>query len=397
MRVNKVIERVNTVAAVGGLIALLGVGGYWLFNGGDEPSNGSITGTETLQEAATRPAPAVESTTAREVEDSLNLVRTDRRRIQAGLKASGLDPGPVDGVFGAGTRAAIRDWQAARGVPSTGYLNSVEAEELIVLGGNRGEDVRAEGPRGAADHRRSATGFEVAPGTGRDIPEGGDNKVGTRLDGGFGDDTLTGTDSDDTINGRHGKDTLNGRGGNDKIRGGFEDDTIHGGGGDDTIHGGHGNDFMDGGHGNDVIHGSFGDDAIYGGNGDDRLTGGPGKDVFHFDEANGIDRIVDFRHRDDRIDVSRLPVGGFENLNLKRVRGGVRIDLTGVGGGTVLLNGVTLADLNATHFVFGSIIGGGMDRHTIDAEELIVPGSGEGADDRAEATRPAVINRVGEA
>ena len=86
MRVNKVIERVNTVAAVGGLIALLGVGGYWLFNGGDEPSNGSITGTEILQEAATRPAPAVESTTAKEVEDSLNLVRTDQPPNSSGLE-----------------------------------------------------------------------------------------------------------------------------------------------------------------------------------------------------------------------------------------------------------------------------------------------------------------------
>ena len=86
MRVNKVIERVNTVAAVGGLIALLGVGGYWLFNGGDEPSPSSITGTETLQEAATRPAPAVESTTAREVEDSLNLVRTDQPPNSSGLR-----------------------------------------------------------------------------------------------------------------------------------------------------------------------------------------------------------------------------------------------------------------------------------------------------------------------
>ena len=436
---NRVIERVNTVAAVGGLVALLGVGGYWLFNGGDEPSTGSTTGTESLENSATRsatsedtdvrlpavPAPAVESPTARKVEDSLNLVRTDRRRIQVGLRAYGLDPGPADGVFGAGTRAAIRDWQAARGMPSTGYLNEVEARDLIFLGGSRGKDVRSERPRGGGDHRRAATGIEAASGTGRDIPKGGGAKGGTRLDGGFGDDTLTGTDSDDTINGLHGKDTLNGAGGNDilrgsfgddtiyggsgddtiygsqgndfidggqgndVIRGGFDDDIIYGGGGDDTINGGQGNDFMDGGQGNDVIHGGFGDDAIYAGNGDDRLSGGPGKDVFHFGEAHGIDRITDFRHRDDRIDVSELPVGGFENLSLKVMRRGVQIDLTGVGGGTVLLEGLALADLDAIHFVFGPIIAGGTRMNAVEAEELIVPGGGEGEDIRAEASRPA--------
>ena len=400
---NRVIERVNTVAAVGGLVALLGVGGYWLFNGGDEPSTGSTTGTESLENSATRsatsedtdvrlpavPAPAVESPTARKVEDSLNLVRTDRRRIQVGLRAYGLDPGPADGVFGAGTRAAIRDWQAARGMPSTGYLNEVEARDLIFLGGSRGKDVRSERPRGGGDHRRAATGIEAASGTGRDIPKGGGAKGGTRLDGGFGDDTLTGTDSDDTINGLHGKDTLNGAGGNDILRGSFGDDTIYGGGGDDTINGGQGNDFMDGGQGNDVIHGGFGDDAIYAGNGDDRLSGGPGKDVFHFGEAHGIDRITDFRHRDDRIDVSELPVGGFENLSLKVMRRGVQIDLTGVGGGTVLLEGLALADLDAIHFVFGPIIAGGTRMNAVEAEELIVLGGGEGEDIRAEASRPA--------
>ena len=95
--------------------------------------------------------PAAERPTARTAEDSLNLARADRRRIQAGLTASGLEPGPADGMFGAGTRSAIRDWQAGRGSPATGYLNAAEAEELIALGRGRGEGRRAAARRPRAD------------------------------------------------------------------------------------------------------------------------------------------------------------------------------------------------------------------------------------------------------
>ena len=94
--------------------------------------------------------PAAEGPTTRAAEDSLNLARADRRRIQAGLTASGLEPGPADGMFGAGTRSAIRAWQAGRGLPATGYLNAAEAEDLIALGRGRGEGRRAEARRPSA-------------------------------------------------------------------------------------------------------------------------------------------------------------------------------------------------------------------------------------------------------
>ncbi|MCY4660922.1 MAG: peptidoglycan-binding protein [Acidobacteria bacterium] len=91
--------------------------------------------------------PAAERPTVRAAEDALNLARADRRRIQAGLTASGLEPGPADGLFGAGTRSAIRDWQAGRGLPATGYLNAAEAEELIALRRGSDEGTHAEVPR----------------------------------------------------------------------------------------------------------------------------------------------------------------------------------------------------------------------------------------------------------
>ena len=64
------------------------------------------------------------------VEASLGLDRASRRRIQRGLAEAGFDPGPADGVFGPGTRTAIRRWQASRGAPSTGYLDGASASAL---------------------------------------------------------------------------------------------------------------------------------------------------------------------------------------------------------------------------------------------------------------------------
>lgn len=60
--------------------------------------------------------------------------RTGRRRrrwdwawrtgfwFSGGLLESGYDPGEGDGLLGAGTRAALREWQLARDLKPTGYL-----------------------------------------------------------------------------------------------------------------------------------------------------------------------------------------------------------------------------------------------------------------------------------
>ena len=65
------------------------------------------------------------------LESALGLTRADRRLIQSSLAAQGFDPGPADGVFGRRTRAAISQWQAARGEEPTGYLNAEAAESLL--------------------------------------------------------------------------------------------------------------------------------------------------------------------------------------------------------------------------------------------------------------------------
>jgi Ca2+-binding RTX toxin-like protein len=115
------------------------------------------------------------------------------------------------------------------------------------------------------------------------------------VDGGQGDDTLTGLDDTtaseiaafiarnglqahfaglplydagaDLLVGGSGDDWLNGRGGNDVLVGEGDNDTLLGGAGDDTLEGGNGNDRLIGGPGTDV------------------LTGGSGKDIFEYRNA----------------------------------------------------------------------------------------------------------------
>jgi lytic murein transglycosylase len=69
---------------------------------------------------ALRGGPALRATWP--TEQALSIA--DRRAAQAALAQLGFDPGGVDGVVGAGTRAALRRWQAARGRPADGYLDA---------------------------------------------------------------------------------------------------------------------------------------------------------------------------------------------------------------------------------------------------------------------------------
>ena len=68
------------------------------------------------------------------VEASLELKREERRQIQMGLASLGLDPGPVDGLFGRRTRTAIRNWQSSQGGNATGHLDAEAAKVLLAAG-----------------------------------------------------------------------------------------------------------------------------------------------------------------------------------------------------------------------------------------------------------------------
>lgn len=65
------------------------------------------------------------------VEQALNLSLEARRAVQRNLQVLGYDTRGVDGIWGAGTRDAIRRWQAANGVAQSGY---VDASQIALIG-----------------------------------------------------------------------------------------------------------------------------------------------------------------------------------------------------------------------------------------------------------------------
>ena len=84
--------------------------------------------------AEPRAAPQASDATPWRVETELALRRDERRIIQLGLRAAGLAVGPIDGIFGRRTRAAIARWQAANGVAPSGYLDADGAATLLAAG-----------------------------------------------------------------------------------------------------------------------------------------------------------------------------------------------------------------------------------------------------------------------
>jgi len=78
---------------------------------------------------------------------------------------------------------------------------------------------------------------------------------------------------------------VQGGNGNDLITGTKGADTLSGGNGDDRLDGGNGADNLRGGAGSDTLVGGAGDDLIHGGCGD-RLAGGAGNDDFIFDRGD---------------------------------------------------------------------------------------------------------------
>ena len=112
--------------------------------------------------------------------------------------------------------------------------------------------------------------------------------VRLRINGGNGNDTITGSRDNDTINGDNGDDSLIGGLGNDLFDGGEGDDTMAGDGGNDTMLGNFGNDSAQGGDGNDVVFGNFGNDTLGGDSGNDTIFGGFGNDVLNGNSGDDL-------------------------------------------------------------------------------------------------------------
>jgi hypothetical protein len=113
-----------------------------------------------------------------------------------------------------------------------------------------------------------------------------------------GDDTWTGGDIQvlPSVNGGDGNDNLSGIGflsgedGNDTLKGPDSGAQLDGGDGNDTLVGGSGNDTLDGGAGDDLLIGNDGNDTLLGGLGLDRIDA----------SGDGV-KTIDCQGRDDEV------------------------------------------------------------------------------------------------
>ena len=116
----------SAAAAAGGVAAAAGRGGA--------PASAAAPPVTRRPAAADPPSRAQPGGPASE--RALGLDREARRLIQRGLREQGFDPGQLDGIIGRRTRAALRRWQTAQGLPPTGYLDESAARALSYLEGS---------------------------------------------------------------------------------------------------------------------------------------------------------------------------------------------------------------------------------------------------------------------
>ena len=174
-----------------------------------------------------------------------------------------IDLGSLDGDDGFRIEGAASGDFLGRGVSGAGDVNGDGFDDIVV--GAYSTDNNGLNSSGSAyviyGHRADTAV----------------TRVGTALN-----NTINGGKGDDSISGLSGNDTLIGWEGDDTIDGGDGNDTVIGGDDDDMITSGSGRDMIDGGEGNDVISGGSGRDTIIAGAGEDAIDGGSEKDTFDF-------------------------------------------------------------------------------------------------------------------
>ena len=77
-------------------------------------------------------------------EQALNLTRNERRRIQRDLTLLEFNTRGVDGIFGPGTRGAVRNWQQQNGFTQTGFLNTAQINRIDAQASRRAAEIEAE-------------------------------------------------------------------------------------------------------------------------------------------------------------------------------------------------------------------------------------------------------------
>ena len=152
------------------------------------------------------------------------------------------------------------------------------------------------------------------------------------IDGGAGSDQLYGGAGDDIIAAGDGNDTVTGDAGSDTITGGDGDDLLYAGAGNDNVDGGIGNDTLTGDAGDDMLSGGGGNDKIYAGAGVDILTGGDGLDQLYGDAGDDIlsgglgNDILDGGSGNDMLDFGYATTAWTINLTTSTAVSGAETD-----------------------------------------------------------------------
>ncbi|PZX16594.1 putative peptidoglycan binding protein [Palleronia aestuarii] len=102
-------------------------------------------------------------------EAALGLDPAARRAVQRNLVLLGDGTGGVDGIFGPGTRTAIRSWQSANDLPPTGFLDSDQIATLEAQSASRAADLEAEEQGRLEAERQEEAAYWRETGEGRDI------------------------------------------------------------------------------------------------------------------------------------------------------------------------------------------------------------------------------------
>ena len=279
------------------------------------------------------------------------------------LAASTLANGDFDGTIDNFALGDVIDLQGI-GLATTATLD--ENNLLTISGGSSGpttlqldpsEDYTGLGFALTSDGNGGTT-ITLVPEPGQVLNGGNGNNT---LTGAAGNDVISGGNGDDVLNGGRGHDILDGGNGNDSLDGGIGNDDLSGGNGNDTLLGGAGNDSLSGGNGNDHLAAASGNDALSGGNGDDwlgggsgddTLTGGNGSDAFVFGANFGHDVVTDFRSG-DHIAFQGGVFSDFQAVLNASQQVGADVVITLNSGDVITLQHVQLASLHASDFLFG--------------------------------------------
>jgi Ca2+-binding RTX toxin-like protein len=187
----------------------------------------------------------------------------------------------IEGVIGSGGNDTIIGGHASirtlKGEAGNDTFKALDLSTDTISGGEGSDTIDMAGSSGTAITLTSAkySSVEVVTGTAsNETMDASAWAAAITLDGGAGNDTLTGGSASDVLRGGAGNDSLTGGLGDDKLHAGTGQDNLSGGQGADELFGRDSTGQFSGGDGNDVIHAdhvAMANSTVDGGAGTDTL------------------------------------------------------------------------------------------------------------------------------